>query len=468
MDIIFKGIKTPRNCYIYDRGRNAILAVSDSEYEELERLQRGLIKEEDSEVLKKYQNEGFLCPNTVTRIEHPCSGVLGHYLKNHVEKLTLQVTQRCNLRCEYCIYSGNYDNRQHSDLDMSFETAKKAIDLYLRSSGEMGEYSLGFYGGEPLLNLKLIKQCVEYAKSKTLGRKIGFAMTTNATLLNDEVVDYLQREHFKIMISLDGSKKDHDRHRKFQNGKGSFDVIQKNLKRIRERYPQFFANITYNSVINPDNDYQSIKSYFERDELLNSAEILTTIVESENPGEKVKLSEDFLKIDKYDQLKLYLFMLGKLDKKDVSKLVLIRANYIIRKYNEIIKKAEIGSTCHHNGPCIPGTRRLFVSAQGDLFPCERISETSPIMKLGDVQDGFDVEKVRKLLNVGQVTADLCKKCWALLHCNQCIRNADGKNHLSRKLKMRYCPDTRQEAYFSLKEICVLRELGCIFERSYKS
>ena len=140
MDIIFKGIKTPKNSYIYDRGRNAILVVSDNEYEELQQFQKGLIKEADSEVLKKYQNEGFLRPNTVIRIEHPCSGVLGHYLKNHVEKLTLQVTQRCNLRCEYCIYSGNYDNRKHSDIDMSFETAKKAIDLYLRSSGEMGEY----------------------------------------------------------------------------------------------------------------------------------------------------------------------------------------------------------------------------------------------------------------------------------------------------------------------------------------
>ena len=171
MNIIYKGIKTPRNCYIYDRGRNALLTVSENEYEELEQLKKGKIKEENSMVLKKYQKEGFLCPNTVTTIEHPCSGVLGHYLKNHVEKLTLQVTQRCNLRCEYCIYSGNYDNRKHSELDMSFETAKKAIDFYLLSSGEMEKCSIAFYGGEPLLNLKLIKQCVEYVKSKTAGKK---------------------------------------------------------------------------------------------------------------------------------------------------------------------------------------------------------------------------------------------------------------------------------------------------------
>ena len=465
MNIIYKGIKTPRNCYIYDRGRNALLAVSEYEYEELEQLKKGKIKEENSMVLKKYQKEGFLCPNKVTTIEHPCSGVLGHYLKNHVEKLTLQVTQRCNLRCEYCIYSGNYDNRKHSELDMSFETAKKAIDFYLLSSGEMEKCSIAFYGGEPLLNLKLIKQCVEYVKSKTVGKKVSFVMTTNATLLNDETVDYLQSENFEIMVSLDGSKKEHDEHRKFQNGKGSFDLIQKNLRRIRERYPEFFSTIIYNSVINPDNSYQNVKTYFEKNELLNSAEILTNIVEAEKPGEKVKLSDDYIKIDKFDQIKLYLFMLGKLDHTEVSKLVLVRARHISEKYQQIIKKSEIGSICHHNGPCIPGTRRLFVNVQGELFPCERVSETSSIMRLGDVIEGFDEEKVRILLNSGRVTEDQCKKCWALLHCNQCIRNADGKDHLSRELKMAYCPDSRQQAYFSLKEICALRELGCTFERN---
>ena len=85
------------------------------------------------------------------------------------------------------------------------------------------------------------------------------------------------------------------------------------------------------------------------------------------------------------------------------------------------------------------------------------------MCLGNVDEGFDEEKVRMLLNVGKVTEDLCKKCWALLHCNQCAQKADGKDHLSRKLKSMYCPGSLREAYFSLKEICVLRELGCTFE-----
>ena len=144
---------------------------------------------------------------------------------------------------------------------------------------------------------------------------------------------------------------------------------------------------------------------------------------------------------------------------------MIRARRISEKYHQIIKKSEIGSRCHHNGPCIPGTRRLFVNVQGDLFPCERVSETSPIMKLGNVDQGFDENKVGLLLNSGKVTEDLCKKCWALLHCNQCVRNADGKDHLSRELKVKYCPDSQKQAYFSLREICVLREFGCTFERN---
>ncbi len=464
MSIIFKGIKTPEHYYIYDRGRNAILEVEENEFIELENVQKGIIKSGESQVIEKYQSNGFLKENTVTKLEHPCTHALEHYLSNHVEKLTLQVTQRCNLRCEYCIYSGNYDTRTHTDLDMSFETAKKAIDLYLNASHEIDELTVAFYGGEPLLNINLIRQCVDYVKERTVGRKVIFSMTTNGTLLNEKAVSFLEENNFDIMISLDGSQKEHDKYRKFQNGKGSFAVVQSNLRQIKENHPAFFADITFNSVLNPQNDYQTIKNYFENDELIATSDIFTSIVESEDLTQDVKFSDKFSIINKFDYLKLCLFMLGKLDDEDVSKLVLLKRRFIYDRYNQIIKKAEIGDTCHHSGPCIPGTRRLFVNVQGYMFPCERVSETSSVMAIGHIDTGFDVSKVNNLLNVGKITEDLCKNCWALLHCSQCAQKADGKDHLSRSIKIKHCPRSKEEAFFNLKEICILRELGCTFER----
>lgn len=464
MSIVFKGIKTPENFYIYDRGRNAILQVNAEEYSELEKVRKGTLKSEESQVLKKYQSNGFLMENTITKIEHPCTHALKHYLSRHLEKLTLQVTQRCNLRCEYCIYSGHYDTRSHSEVDMDFETAKKAIDFYLSASNEIDELTVAFYGGEPLLNFELIKRCVIYVEEKTYGRKVVFSTTTNGTLLNEKNVSFLEKHNFNVMISLDGSQREHDTYRKFQNGKGSFNVIQENLRRVRATYPDFFNRITFNSVLNPKNDYQNIKNYFEKDDLIASADVFTNIVESEDLTQNVQFTEVFSIINNFDYLKMCLFMLGKLDEEDVSKLVLVKRSFIYDRYNQIIKKAEIGNICHPSGPCIPGTRRLFVNVEGYMFPCERVSETSPVMAIGHIDDGFDIKKVENLLNVGKVTEDLCKNCWALFYCNQCAQKADGKDHLSRELKIKHCPISKKHAFMDLKEICVLKELGCTFER----
>ncbi|TGY91100.1 Cys-rich peptide radical SAM maturase CcpM [Petralouisia muris] len=464
MNIIFKGIKTPKHYYIYDRGRNAILEVDAEEYEELENIQNGNLKSIESKVLERYQHYGFLKENTVTKIEHPCTHALKHYLSNHLEKLTLQVTQRCNLRCEYCIYSGNYDTRTHSELDMDFDTAKRAIDFYLNASNELDELTVAFYGGEPLLNIELIRKCVVYVYEKSFGRRVVFSITTNGTLLNENTVSFLEEHKFNVMISLDGSQKEHDTYRKFQNGKGSFKVIQENLRRIKEKHPEFFKKISYNSVLNPENDYQNIKDYFEKDDLLASADVFTNIVESEDLTQDIQFSETFSLINKFDYLKLCLFMLGKLDEEDVSKLVLVKRSFIYERYHQITKKAEIGDTCHPGGPCIPGTRRLFVNVQGYMFPCERVSETSPVMAIGHLDSGFDIKKVNSLLNIGKITEDLCKNCWALFHCNQCAQKADGKDHLSRELKVKHCPISKGQAFMNLKEICILKELGCTFER----
>lgn len=171
--------------------------------------------------------------NVVEKIEHPGTEIIEHYIKTRIQQLTLQVTQQCNLRCDYCAYSGIYDrNRIHSKLRMSFETAKKAIDFFLERSVERLDIFVSFYGGEPLLEFELIKQCVEYINNQAEGKRINYIMITNGTLLSDKVVDYLVENNFALSVSLDGSK-EHDVNRKFVNGEGSFDTIINNIKRIQ-------------------------------------------------------------------------------------------------------------------------------------------------------------------------------------------------------------------------------------------
>lgn len=461
MNVVLKTIKTPKNHYVYDRSRNSILSISQKEYDELENVESGNIDPETSQTIKKYQEKGFFRENNLKIIEHPCTNALCHHLTHHIEQVTLQVTQRCNLRCKYCVYSGNYNNRSHANMDMSFETAKKALDIYLAASEEVERPVIGFYGGEPLLKMNLVKQCIDYVKAKAPDKNISYVMTTNATLLTIPIAEYLFKNNFSLTVSLDGSKKEHDEYRVFQNGEGSFDTIMENLRAVIKEYPEL--SIQFNSVYNPKHNYRDVKKYFEEGDIIADAQVGLDTVMPKSTDDDINFSEEFYQIRAYDYFKLMLHMTGKLNIKHVSKLVRDNKAFITRTYNQIAKNSILGEAAHHGGPCIAGAKRLFVNAEGNFYPCERVSETSPVMIIGHVDEGFYFEKARNLMNVGKVSEDQCKSCWALLHCDQCASKADGGDQLSKKEKLKHCNSSRRNAISNLMEICVLKEMGCDFE-----
>jgi len=152
----------------------------------------------------------------------------------NLTNFTFEVTQKCNLRCKYCIYGGFYPNqRSHSNKEINFETARNAIDYIfdLVKKNYRQEIIIGFYGGEPLLNFKTVKKIVKYATEIFTNRAVRFTMTTNGTLLSNEIINYIIRNNFRILVSLDGPKKIHDSKRIFKNGKGSYEIIINNLKK---------------------------------------------------------------------------------------------------------------------------------------------------------------------------------------------------------------------------------------------
>lgn len=464
MSVIFKPIRTAGGYYVYDRSMNSVIRINKSEYQELCNVEEGKLSQEQSEVIKHYQENNYFKENEIEIIEHPCSNILEHMLSYHIEQLTLQVTQRCNLRCKYCTYSGIYHNgnRTHANYDMDYDMAKAAIDFYLERSMEMNTLTFGFYGGEPLLRFELIKQCVNYIKSRVKNREIHFTITNNGTLLTPEIAEFLLNNNFSIIVSLDGSKQEHDEYRVFADGSGSFDKIMNNIKVLLDKYPDLFKKLHFNTVLNPKNNYKHIKLYFEEDELVGSAEVMTTLVDNKSP-EKVQFADEFYRATAYDRFKLYLFMLNKLDIQYVSKLVISQYAYLGQKYKLFRNNIETGCKAHPGGPCIPGGKRLFINVFGEMFPCERVVETSEVMKIGNLKTGLNFTKAINLLNVGKVTEKQCKNCWALHYCSICCQKADGGDKLSDKIKIPYCTNSRENAYNDISEICVLRELGCTFE-----
>lgn len=457
MDIYYKTLKTPKGFYVYDRQSNKLLQITEEVYNELNS------GKPSNETLQRFQVKGFLLESKLEKIEHPDNELLKQSLNNKLEYLLLQVTQECNLRCHYCVYGGGYENRTHSSKEMDFETAKKAIDFYVDHSRQSEKLSLGFYGGEPLLKMDMIKECVRYIKSKVFDRKISFNMTTNGTLLTLERAKYLYENGFNVVISLDGAQEDHDKNRVFKNsGLGSFDCIMKNLIRIKEYFPEFLKDISFNTVLNYNCDFSCVKSYYNTNEIVKDANSMFNLVEENGARNIKKYSSKFVVEYRYEQFLLFMYMLKKVNAEVLSHSQLTNLVAYKEFYNQMKDSGLLGKKGHHNGPCIPGGRRLFVSCTGEFYPCERVPE-EPVMQIGNIKDGFDYDACERLLNIGRITEEQCKKCWAFRLCSQCAGRACENGELSKEKKLKSCKESKAMALDKLRVICMLKEFQYDFE-----
>lgn len=461
--VILRTFQTYRNQYVYDRHTNSIFAVSFVEFEELKQVERGILPYEKSGVITKYQKEGMFLPNVVKKLYHPQTEIVEQNAERLLSQLILQVTQQCNLRCAYCAYSGIYEgNRVHSAHQMEFETAKKAIDFFFEHSVDKARVSVGFYGGEPLLEFDLIIKCVEYIKQKNEGKKIQFGLTTNGTLLKGRQAEFLAENEFDIGISLDGSKKEHDVCRKFPDGSGSFDIVINHVKELAKRYPDYVKEkVKFFTTVNPYMDLGCVLNYFDSSELIDNRNILFNTMVDVNLKDGVFYQESYYQIKNYEYVRMLFAMTGKLEDKYISRLIVGNVDRIDRLWKSLHQKKALQAVSYQGGPCLPGILRLFVRYDGSFFPCERVNENLDYYKIGSVEDGFYLEQMKMLLNVGKLTEAECKKCWNLRHCLVCSNEIEfhGKEKPFKEDKLNVCHASQEATEFELYQLCVLKEFG---------
>lgn len=465
-DIMFKCFKSPENYYLYDRYSHTIIELKKSEYDELILVEDGKVLPEQSEILKNFQKNDILLPGRVDEIKHPETDYVDHISKNRIGDIILQVTQQCNLRCSYCVYGGKYKNRLHSTKRMNFDTAKKAMDFAFENSLESNTLMISFYGGEPLLEFELIKRCVEYSRKHVEGKKLLFNMTTNGTLLDDEIMRFLAENKFQVLISLDGSKEEHDASRVYESGKGTFDTIIDNIRCFKELHRNYVNQfVQFNAVITPKTNLSCIEEFFSVNDVLSDSHIMFNDVQ---PGKKDLFKDmyhdQFWIKREFEHLKLFMHLIGKLDEEYISKLVISQKNIYKELYKDLRKHKKISSVNHHSGPCVPGKNRLFVSADGKFYPCERVPELV-FSCIGDLENGFNVEKAKEILNIGKITENECKNCWALRLCSSCLNNIGYTDELtecgSRENKLSQCEKNKKASMVDLLEICILNEFDFI-------
>ncbi len=346
-----------------------------------------------------------------------------YILKNGLLQMILCVTEDCNLRCKYCVYSDNYEyTRSHSEEKMDFKTAKKAIDYYFKLIKEGLKFNplrrpgIGFYGGEPLLNFELIKICVEYIKKEYPTYETQFTITTNGTLLEESKSDWLMENEFTISISLDGPEKEHDRLRVYPDGKGSFNDVINNVQHITNKK---YDKVNVLPVFDWKSDLFQMETFFSQKEIPQVSAL--SQVDSET---KTKYYEDFTESDyndfreKVDSIREYYFQninTQKIEKESVfDHLVGFAPSKELFDTLTLINPDPI---MPYTGACIPG-RKIFVDITGNLHMCERVNDSFPI---GNVNNGLEFDKIILLIQNYLQSMDKCSDCNVRWKCGFCFK-----------------------------------------------
>ena len=453
--------------YVYDVNTKVVLNISKNIYIFLNNENEEVLTDDEKNYFNCLKNEGFFLNKYVIETEHPETKKLPYYIKYNMSYLILQVTQNCNLRCDYCVYSGGYKTRGHSQKKMSFSLAKKGIDYLIEHSTNSQNLVLGFYGGEPLLEISLIKKCVEYIEARVEDKDIWYSITTNATLLRLDVIDVLVKHNCKITLSIDGPQSLHDKNRKYAGSdEGSFNNIIENLKLFVEKYPIYFENnITVNTVLDASRGFKIISDFFKSNEIFEKINIRASLISDDYSGKEHIVCEQYKIESRYEEFILYLAALNRIDKKFVSPLLRNSLADISRLKlgTRYCHRDMIEEKSHHGGPCVPGGDRLFLTTDGTLYPCEKVCELSELAKLGNIYEGINLIYAEKMLNIEKLTASKCHHCWAYDFCDVCIRLADNnESNLAKNIACQ-CIKTKRELEETIKDYIFLKEQGYDFE-----
>jgi len=463
-------LKTPLRNYIFDVNTNQLIDVDEDTYLYLRDIERDeVVLVPNARVqrnIKELHTQGFLSTKHPKEIRHSHSDLLVYHLNENIMSMALQVTQQCNFRCAYCAYcTSDFEfQRDHSSKRMPIKTAMAAVDFFAARSGNQEEVFIGFYGGEPLLELPLIQQITAYAEEKLSGKDLKFTVTTNASLFTPDIARFFSEHNFMITISLDGTQETHDRSRRFADtGKGSYAVIRDNLETVKEQYPSLFKKLSYNIVIDPRYPCDPLHQLFSQEELFRTSHFMSTLIDDTFSVEKAVPSEVYIRQNDLHTFKSYLSLRGDYDLDSVSRVAHNALSTEIKRIQTRMKpEMSLNDVMAPGGPCIAGERRLFVSVDGNLFPCERVSETSMAMNIGNLWDGFDLLKVDRILNISQTTADDCKNCWAFRHCTLCCKHSDNCGELSADLRRSQCDGARSKVEDGLMDYLWMREFGVFY------
>lgn len=412
------------NYYLYSPLKKAILPLSKNMYDIISND-----RNEGDETFRQLKQYGYLDKYTSSFDSY----ITGNTIQGVLVKLSqiiFETTTLCNLRCEYCCYSEGYDtfdSRRGMLGNLKFETAKGIIDylaiLFQKeplSNAPKEPFAISFYGGEPLMNFAVVRQIVEYAERIEFRNcSLFFTMTTNAMLLS-KYADFLSRHKFKMLISLDGNK-ENDSYRVTPKGNPSFDIVMMNLKCVENLYSEWFATFRYNAVFTNKSDVREIVDWFKMQ--FNTTPNFSPL---HVPTEDAKDGNRILSMLKTFEIPEDIELVPSLITQNplFNRILVFTTrllNNSVSKESELLVDESIENSTLPTGTCIPFSKRLFVSYNGKIHPCEKVNRDSPLgyidnsgcvhIDCNEVANGF----MKRITEV----SFLCKKCYMQFCCTKC-------------------------------------------------
>ena len=358
------------------------------------------------------------------------------YNIRYLDHLVFEVTDKCNLKCKYCGYAElycGYDERAGTDLP--FAKAKAIIDYLVNvwkdiyTSTVVFPVTIGFYGGESLMNVPLIKQIIDYLeKQENTGKKFSYNMTTNSMLL-DKYMDFLVEKDFRLLISLDGDETAQS-YRVDHAGNNSFSRVFRNLKLLQSRYPDYFdRKVGFNAVLHNRNSvksiYQFIKQNFDTSVSINSLSEIGVRKEKveEFRGMYQNALESFHKSDNCEAVEADLLM------KDPRAVQLVRhfnrqSGNFFNYYTELLVDQSILKR-PHTGTCVPFGKKMFITVNGKILQCERIDQDFVLGYVHDDNVELDYEYIADFHNKNvKKCIKQCDICAINTICSECVYNFD--------------------------------------------
>ena len=380
-------------------------------YEEIkEYLTDRLSEYDESEIAEAYEEVAYLIEDESLFTDDLYADYIADYTNREtvVKALCLHIAHDCNLACKYC-FAGEGEYHGERSL-MSFEVGKKALDLLVKESKGRRNLEVDFFGGEPLMNFEVVKQLVEYGRSieEANNKKFRFTLTTNGMLLDDEILEFANREMGNLVLSIDGRKEIHDLMRPRRGGQGSYDTIVPKFIKAAESRGQMNYYVRGTYTHNNLDFSEDVKHLAE----LGFEQISVEPVVAPESADYAIKEEDVPKLcEQYDILAKYL-----LERRKSGKGV----NF----FHFMIDLS--GGPCAYKrlSGCGSGCEYLAVAPNGDLYPCHQFVGM-PDFLMGNVDTGVTNTTLRdkfKLCNV--YSKEECKNCFAKLYCSGgCAANA---------------------------------------------